>query len=49
MLNVIAEIRNHSMIMEFKISDVTEKFRTLKLYAQNVDAEKMEEAFALEN
>lgn len=33
MLNVIAEIRNHSMIMEFKISDVTEKFRTLKLYA----------------
>lgn len=49
MLNVIAEIRNHSMIMEFKISDVTEKFRTLKLYAQNVDADKMEEAFGLEN
>ena len=33
--------------MEFKIGDVTEKFRTLKMYNQNVDAERMDEAFAL--
>ena len=36
-----------SMTMEFKIGDVTEKFRTLKMYNQNVDAERMDEAFAL--
>ena len=33
--------------MEFKIADVTEKFRTLKQYEQNVDPELMEEAFSL--
>ena len=32
MLNEITEILSMSMIMEFKISDVTEKFRTLKQY-----------------
>ena len=41
MLNEIAEILSQSMIMEFKISDVTEKFRTLKQYHQNVDTELM--------
>jgi len=35
------------MTMEFKIGDVTEKFRTLKMYHQNVEAERMEEAFSL--
>ncbi len=33
------------MIMEFKIVDVQEKFRTLKMYNQNVEHDKMEEAF----
>jgi dynein heavy chain len=32
MLNFIQEIKNLSMVMEFKIGDVTEKFRTLKMY-----------------
>lgn len=36
-----------SMTMEFKIGDVTEKFRTLKMYNQNVEAERMDEAFSL--
>lgn len=36
-----------SMTMEFKIGDVTEKFRTLKMYHQNVEVEKMDEAFSL--
>ena len=35
------------MVMEFKIGDVTEKFRTLKMYHQNVEADKMDEAFNL--
>ena len=47
MLNFIQEIKNMSMTMEFKIGDVTEKFRTLKMYNQNVEHEKMEEAFSL--
>ena len=37
MLNFIQELKNMSMGMEFKIGDVTEKFRTLKMYNQNVD------------
>lgn len=32
MLNIISEILNSSMVMEFRIADVTEKFRTLKMY-----------------
>lgn len=47
MLNFIQEIKNMSMTMEFKIGDVTEKFRTLKMYNQNVEADRMEEAFSL--
>jgi len=31
-LNDISIILNISMVMEFKISEVAEKFRTLKLY-----------------
>lgn len=47
-LNIIAEINNSTMIMEFRISDVMEKYRTLKMYNQNVEPEKMDEAFSLE-
>ena len=47
MLNFIQEIKNMSMTMEFKIGDVTEKFRTLKMYNQNVEAERMDEAFSI--
>jgi len=32
MLNVISEILNSSMVMEFRIAEVQEKFRTLKMY-----------------
>lgn len=32
LLNLIQEIKNMTMNMEFKMSDVTEKFRTLKMY-----------------
>lgn len=48
MLNNITFIKNQSMIMEFRISDVTEKFRTLKLQDQNVEQDKLELAFSLE-
>jgi len=34
MLNVIAKIYDQSMVMEFRISEVTEKYRTLQLYNQ---------------
>lgn len=49
MLNIISEILNENMIMEFKISSVTEKFRILKLYKLPVEPEKMEEAITLES
>jgi dynein heavy chain, axonemal len=39
MLNLISEIYNKSMIMEFRISDVTEKFRTLEMYNQVIDSD----------
>ncbi len=32
LLNLIQEIKNMTMNMEFKMGDVTEKFRTLKMY-----------------
>ena len=32
MLNNITNIKNQSMNMEFRISDFTEKFRTLEMY-----------------
>lgn len=47
MLNLIQEIKNYTMTMEFKIGDVTEKFRTLKMYHQSVEQEKLEDAFSL--
>jgi dynein heavy chain, axonemal len=49
LLNTIAEIKNVTMIMEFRISDVMEKFRTLKMYHQTIESDKMEEALQLEN
>jgi dynein heavy chain len=39
---------NKSMEIEFVISDVTEKFRTLKNYNMNFDIDKETEAFKLE-
>lgn len=38
-LNKISEIKTMSMMMEFKIADVVEKFRTLLMYKQNVEEE----------
>ena len=35
------------MMMEFKISDIVEKFRTLINYKQPVDTAAVDEAFAL--
>ena len=48
LLNSISQIKSHSMIMEFRISEVVEKFRTLSMYKQAIDAEYMAEAFDLE-
>ena len=39
LLNVIAEIRNRSMDMELKISEVQEQFRVLRMYKYEVDEE----------
>ena len=39
LLNVIAEIRNKSMDMELKISEVQEQFRVLRMYKYDVDEE----------
>ena len=36
------------MMMEFRISDIVEKFRTLQMYKQPVDEEAVGEAFGLE-
>lgn len=38
---------NKSMEMEFMITDVEEKFRTLKIYNMNFDIDKETEAFSL--
>lgn len=48
LLNKIAEIKTISMMMEFRIADIVEKFRTLLNYKQNVDSAAVEEAFGLE-
>jgi dynein heavy chain len=37
LLNKISEIKTTSMMMEFKIADVVEKFRTLQMYKQPVE------------
>ena len=39
LLNVIAEIRNRSMDMELKISEVLEQFRVLRIYKYEIDEE----------
>jgi len=49
-LNTIAEINDSTMVMEFRISDVMEKFRTLKMYNQNIEPiERLDEAFSLDD
>jgi len=35
------------MMMEFRIADIVEKFRTLQTYKQTVDMKMVEEAFHL--
>lgn len=35
------------MMMEFKISDIIEKFRTLEMYKQSVDAKVAKRAYEL--
>ena len=47
LLNKIAEINSMSMMMEFSISDIVEKFRTLQMYRQAVDPSLVDEAFNL--
>ena len=47
LLNKIAEIKTKSMMMEFRISDIVEKFRTLINYKQQVDYAAVDEAFGL--
>jgi len=32
LLSTISQVHNANMMMEFRISDVMEKFRTLKMY-----------------
>jgi dynein heavy chain len=49
LLNKIAEIKTMSMMMEFRISDIVEKFRTLQMYKQAVDPALVDEAFNLES
>ena len=47
LLNKISEIKTVSMMMEFRISDVVEKFRTLQMYKQPVEKTAVSEAFEL--
>jgi len=49
LLNKIAEIKTMSMMMEFRISDIVEKFRTLQMYKQGADPVLVNEAFNLED
>ena len=39
LLNVISEIKNKSMDMEFRINEVQEQFRILKMYKYEVKEE----------
>ena len=48
LLNKISEIKTVSMMMEFRISDIVEKFRTLQMYKQPVEEETVRQAFSLE-
>ncbi len=48
LLNKIAQIKTMSMMMEFKIADVVEKFRTLLIYQQPVEQALLDEVFSLE-
>ncbi len=49
LLNKISEIKTISMMMEFRIADIVEKFRTLITYKQISDQKPVEEAFKLEH
>ena len=48
-LNTITEVKDITMMMEFRIQDVVERFRTLKMYNQTVEQDRTEEAFSLDD
>lgn len=48
MLHNIADIKNKSMDMEFRLSDLTEKFRILEMYNLPVEKEKLHDAREIE-
>jgi hypothetical protein len=41
MLHNIADIKNKTMNMEFRLADLTEKFRILEMYDLEVEREKI--------
>jgi len=47
-LNVLSEIENETMDIEFRISDVSEKFRILKKYEQAYNSDKYKLAMSLQ-
>ena len=49
LLNVISEIKNKSMDMEFRINEVSEQFRILKMYKYTVIATVQQQVDALNN
>ena len=48
MLHNIADIKNKSMNMEFRLADLTEKFRILEMYDLEIEREKIQEAKEIE-
>lgn len=43
LLNVISEIKNKSMDMEFRINEVQEQYRILKMHKYEIEAEVLEQ------
>jgi len=48
LLNIIGDIQDLTMNMEFRIHDVMERFRTLAMHNQKVDEDKYIAAFGLD-
>ena len=48
MLHNIADIKNKTMNMEFRLADLTEKFRILEMYDLEVEREKIQDAKEIE-
>ena len=49
LLNIISEIKNISMDMEFRVVEVQEQFRVLKMYNFEVEAELQKDVDNLMN